>query len=45
MSAMLTGSPFFIDSAFAVLCFRLYLLLDHRMWYNKKDNQKRLNKQ
>lgn len=27
---------------FAVLCFRLYLLLDHRKWFSRKENQRRL---
>lgn len=32
-------------SSFALLCFRLYLLLDHRKWFSHKENDRRLARQ
>lgn len=33
-----------MEDDFAVLCFRLYLLLDHAKWFSKKENKRRLAK-
>ncbi|KAI5455425.1 hypothetical protein NCC49_000235 [Naganishia albida] len=33
------------EDSFALLCFRLYLLLDHRKWFSHKENDRRLARQ
>ncbi|KAJ9109518.1 hypothetical protein QFC20_003262 [Naganishia adeliensis] len=35
-------SSYPVPSSFALLCFRLYLLLDHRKWFSHKENDRRL---